>query len=382
MKAHRPVLAAVLSLSLLAAACGSDSKSASTTAAPATTAGTATTVAGSTPGTATADTAAGTTPAGTTPGDTTAPGTADSSKFSWVMVTDQAGLGDQGFNDLGKAGIDEAASTLGGTSQAIESTEQAQYVPNLQQAVENGASLTVGIGFLITDAMVEVATEKKDADFVLIDAVAADADGTPLPNVASITFKEQEGAYLAGIIAAKTTKSKKIGFIGGIEIPPVVRFLTGFKEGVASVDPSVTVDVSYAGAFDDPTKVKELAAGYYDNGDDIVFEVAGAGGLGAYEEAKSRGPGFWVIGTDTCKDQLAPNNFLTSATKDVQGSVFREAKAVADGTFKGGSFNLGLADKAVGVCQKTFSTLPADVQTAVNNAAAAIADGSLTVSEK
>jgi basic membrane protein A len=295
------------------------------------------------------------------------------------MVTDQAGLGDQGFNDLADAGIKQAASEIGGTAQAIESTEQAQYVPNLTQAVDDGASMTVGVGFLITDAMVEVATANPKAKFVMIDAVAADSAGTPLTNVASVTFKENEGAYLAGIIAGKTTKSNKVGFVGGLEIPPVVRFLKGFEAGMKSVNPSATLDTAYVGGFDDPAKTKELAAGYYDAGADIVFEVAGAGGLGAYEEAKGRGPGHWVIGTDTCKDQLAPANFLTSATKDVSGAVVKEAHAVADGTFKGGSVSLGLADNAVGVCQKTFPSLPADVQSAVNDASKAIAGGSITV---
>jgi basic membrane protein A len=350
----RHTLGGVLLASLLvAAACGGDdSGAADTTAAPADTSASSTSPAGS---------------------------AAPAGDFSWVMVTDQAGLGDQGFNDLAYAGIQSAASEIGGKAQAIESTEQAQYVPNLTQAVEDGASLTVGVGFLITDAMVEVATANPDANFVMIDAVAADDAGTPLPNVASVTFKENEGAYLAGIIAGKTTKTNKIGFVGGLEIPPVVRFLKGFEAGLASVNPDATMDVAYVGGFDDPAKAKELTAGYYDAGADIVFEVAGAGGLGAYEEAKSLGPDHWVIGTDTCKDQLAPDNFLTSATKDVSGTVLKEAHAVADGTFEGGAVSLGLADDAVGVCDTTFSSLPADVQSAVTDAKVAIADGSITV---
>jgi basic membrane protein A len=364
MKTRQPLLAGMLGLSLIAAsACGSD-KDSSSSSSPSSSSSAATTTAAGSPSSA--------------PGSAPAAG----GDFKWIMVTDQAGLGDQGFNDLGNAGIEEAAATLGGTAQTIESSEQAQYVPNLQQAVSGGATMTVGIGFLITDAIVEVASASPDSKFVLIDAVAADEAGTPLPNVASITFKEQEGAYLAGIIAAKTTKTKKIGFIGGIEIPPVVRFLTGFKAGVESVDPSITIDVAYVGAFDDPTKTKELAAGDYDSDHDIVFEVAGAGGLGAYEEAKSRGEGFWVVGTDTCKDALAPDNFLTSATKDVKGAVVREATAVADGSFEGGAFNLGLADDAVGVCDATFGSLPQDVQDLVNTARTAIGDGTVTVPDQ
>ena len=226
--------------------------------------------------------------------DTTA--AAGGGDYRWVMVTDQAGLGDQGFNDLAFAGVTQAAEELGGEAEAIESSEQAQYVPNLQQAVDSGATMTVGVGFLIVDAMVEVAQANPDARFVLIDAVAADEAGAPLPNVQSVTFREQEGAYLIGIIAGMTTKTNKIGFAGGLEIPPVVRFLRGFEQGLASVNPEATVEVAYVGNFEDPAATKELASGFYDSGADIVFEVAGLGGLGAYEEATERGAGFWVMG--------------------------------------------------------------------------------------
>jgi basic membrane protein A len=335
-------------LATTAAACGS-SKAATTTAA-------ATTIAGAT-------------------GSTAAGGKA----FSWTMVTDQAGLGDKGFNDLAYAGIKKAASDLGGKAQAIESTEQAQYVPNLEQSVADGASMTVGVGFLLTDALVKVATEKPDAKFVSIDSDVLGADKKPIPNVASVTFKENEGAYLAGIIAGKTTKTNKIGFVGGLEIPPVVRFLKGFQAGVASVNPAATVSIAYVGGFTDPVKTKSLAGADYDAGADIVFEVAGGGGLGAYEEAKARGKGFWVIGTDTCKEALAPDNFLTSATKDVSGAVFKEAKAVADGTFKGGLYSLGLKDGGVGVCQDNFASLPSGVQAAVKTATTAVSNGTITV---
>jgi basic membrane protein A len=328
----------LLALVLLAAACGSDTKK-TTGAAPA----------------------------------------SGTKSYKWVMVTDQAGLGDQGFNDLAYAGIKAAAKDLGGTGKAIESSEQAQYVPNLQQAVDDGASLVVGVGFLITDALVEVAQQSPKAHFVSIDNVAADKSGTPLANVLSVTFKENEGAYLAGIIAGMTTKANKIGFVGGLEIPPVVRFLKGFQAGLKSVNPKATMNVAYAGGFGDAAKVKALTAGYYDDGADIVFEVAGAGGLGAYQEAKARGANHWVIGTDTCKDALAPANFLTSATKDVAGAVEREAKAVADGTFKGGTDNLGLAENSVGVCQKTFGSLSKSIQDAVTKATADIKSGAVTV---
>ena len=313
----------------------------------------------------------------TTAGPTTTK--APAKNYKWVMVTDQAGLGDKGFNDLAKAGVDQCASQLGGTAQAIQSAEQAQYVPNLEQAVAGGATMTVGVGFLIQDAMAEVAIAHPDAKFVLIDAVATDKNKQPLPNVQSVQFKENEGAYLAGIIAGMTTKKNRFGFVGGIEIPPVVRFLTGFKAALKAVNPQARVDVAYVGSFNDPTKVKETANGFYDAGADVVFEVAGAGGLGAYEAAKPRGKGFWVMGTDTCKQQLAPDNYLTSATKDVKGAVVKAGQQVVGGTFKGGIANLGLAEDAVGVCDATFSSLPQSIQDAVTKARADIKSGKIVV---
>ena len=377
MRRSRGAVALLLGglLTTTAAACGSD-KAATTTAAAATTtasaAATSAASSGAIPGSTTATAGAST---AVSTGATAAGGKA----FSWTMVTDQAGLGDKGFNDLAYAGLNKAAADLGGKAHAIESSEQAQYVPNLQQAVDDGATMTVGIGFLLTDALVQVATEKPNAKFVSIDSDVLGPDKKPIPNVASVTFKENEGAYLAGIIAGKTTKTNKIGFVGGLEIPPVVRFLKGFQAGVASVNPAATVSIAYVGGFTDPVKTKSLASADYDAGADIVFEVAGGGGLGAYEEAKARGKGFWVIGTDTCKEALAPDNFLTSATKDVSGAVYTEAKAVADGTFKGGLISLGLKDGGVGVCQDNFASLQADVQAAVKTATTAVSNGSITV---
>jgi basic membrane protein A len=235
--------------------------------------------------------------------------------------------------------------------------------------------------------MHQVASQNRNAKFVLIDAVAADNNGTPNnfsddkpdPNVQSVLFKENEGAYLAGIIAGMTTKAHHYGFVGGIEIPPVVRFLVGFRAALKSVDPRAKVDVTYVGSFSDPAKVKEVTTGYYDRGADIVFEVAGAGGLGAYEAAKERGSGVWVMGTDTCKNQLAPDQYLTSATKDVQGSVFKAAQEVGNGTFKGGVVTYGLAQNGVGVCQATFGKLPSKIQDAVKKYEGRIKSGQLNV---
>ena len=307
----------------------------------------------------------------------------DGSGHRWVMVTDQAGLGDKGFNDLALAGITRAAEDFGGTAHVIDSTEPVQYVPNLQQAVDDGASLTVGVGFLITDALEEVAQANADSAFVLIDSVADDTrgpePGEPLPNVQSVLFAEHEAAYLAGIVAGMTTVTGRIGFVGGMQIPPVLRFLSGLRQGVASVNAAAEVTASWVGAFNDPATGRELSAEALDDGADILVEGAGLSGLGVYEAIRERGSGRWVIGTDTCKNLLAPDNHLTDATKDVAGAVFRAAQQVADGTFTGGVATLGLEGDFVGVCEDTFDDLPAEIRDAVNAAAAAIKSGEIEV---
>ncbi|HXJ63484.1 MAG TPA: BMP family ABC transporter substrate-binding protein [Actinomycetota bacterium] len=369
--------AVVAVFAMVLAACGSDNGGGGGT----TTAGGSTSGGGTTSGGATSG--GGTTSGGATSGG----GASKNADNLWYMVTDQAGLGDKGFNDLAYAGVQQAATELGGTAKVIESTEQAQYVPNLEQAVASGATMTTGVGFLIADAMHQVASEHPDSKFVLIDAVSADNNGTPddftddIPdaNVQSVQFKENEGAYLAGIIAGMTSKTHHYGFVGGLEIPPVVRFLVGFQAALKTVDPQAKVDVTYVGSFSDPAKTKEVTTGYYDSGADIVFEVAGAGGLGAYAAAKEKGPGVWVMGTDTCKNQLAPDEYLTSATKDVQGSVFKAEQEVANGTFKGGVVTYGLAEDGVGVCDKTFGDLPQNIQDAVNSYSDQIKSGAITV---
>jgi len=303
--------------------------------------------------------------------------TESADEFVWTMVTDQAGLGDKGFNDLAKLGIDQSAEELGGKAQVLQSSDQSQYVTNLQQAISTGSTVTTAVGFLLADAIVEVAQANPDELFTIIDSEALDEAGTPLPNVAGVLFKEQEAAFLAGIVAGLTTESDTIGFVGGMEIPAVQRFYSGFAAGIESVNPDATVTAAYVGSFADSAKAKELALGFYDQGADIVMDVAGGGGIGVFDAAKQLGDGHWVVSTDTCKVDLAPDNFLTSAVKDVAGAVLRENTAAAEGTFEGGTVTLGLADGGVGLCQENIDSLSSDILTVVDTATTAISDGTL-----
>ncbi len=259
-----------------------------------------------------------------------------------TMVTDTAGLGDQNFNDLANKGGTQAATELGVDWRVIESIDQAAYVPNLTAAAENG-DVIVGVGFLLLEAITEVALQFPDKSFVLIDA-ASDA-----PNVQGVSFKEDQLGFLAGVMAGKVTKTNKIGVIDGIRIPPVFRYEVGFVAGVKSVNPAAEVIIDVTGVFNDPPLGKITAAAQFNQGCDIVFPIAGATGTGAYAAAAELNkPGeIWVVGVDAPQDHLAPGYELCVVNKGVDFAVFQSLKQVVDGNFTPGAITYDLASGGI-----------------------------------
>ena len=260
-----------------------------------------------------------------------------------TMVTDTNGLGDQNFNDLANRGGSKAAEDLGIDWRVIESADQAAYVPNLIAAAEQG-QLAVAVGFLLTDAVTEVAAQFPDKSFVLIDSVV---EGD---NVRSVLFKEDQLGYLAGIIAGKTTKTNKIGVIDGVRIPPVQRYEVGFVAGVKSVNPDAEVLIEVTGTFEDPNLGKTVAAAQFNAGVDIVFPIAGATGTGAYAAASelNRMGEIWVIGVDTTQDHLAPGYELCVVNKGVDLAVYDGCQQTADDVFETGIITYDLASGRIG----------------------------------
>ncbi len=259
-----------------------------------------------------------------------------------TMVTDTAGLGDQNFNDLGYKGLLQAEADFSITQNVIESQDQAAFIPNMTQAAEQ-ADLSIAVGFLLTDAVTQVASQYPDSSFLIIDSVS---EGD---NVLSVTFKEHEGAFLAGIVAGLTTTTNRIGVVGGQKIPPVVRYVVGFQAGVQSANPEATVEVAYADTFGDPALGKEFTLAQYNAGADIVFPVAGATGIGSFDAAKEKGLGFWVIAADTDQQQLGAPYQLCVVDKRVDVAVYDGVEAVVNDSFEGGIANLGLAEDGVGL---------------------------------
>lgn len=289
-----------------------------------------------------------------------------------TMVTDTAGLGDQNFNDLAKRGLDRAAAELGIEGKVLESTEAADFVPNLTQAAET-SDLVVGVGFLLTDAITTVAEQYPDSRFLLIDSMPSEERA----NVESALFREHEGGFLGGVVAGLMTETDKIGILGGQDIPPVERYEVGFRAGIEAVNPDAEVVVTYTDTFGDPALGKEQSLALYDQDVDIILPIAGATGIGTFEAAKER-PGTFVIAGDTDQSQLGPDQQLAAITKGVDTAVFEASREVVEDRFDGGILDLGLANDGMGLVTPG-DKVPADVLAVVEQYRQAIIDGEIAV---
>jgi basic membrane protein A len=258
------------------------------------------------------------------------------------MVTDVGGLGDHSFNDSAYAGLQRAQRELGVVTTVLESSSAADYQVNMTVLANKEFDEIFAIGFLMAEDVSEVASRYTTRHFGIIDAVV------DLPNVTSVTFKEEEGSFLAGALAAMTTKTKTIAFLGGVDIPLLRKFEAGYTAGAREIDPSVKVLVKYVGSFEDVASGKELAQVLFDEGADIIYVAAGKAGLGAIGAAKQR-PGTFIIGVDSDQDALAPGTILTSMVKRVDIGVFRVCAALAHHRHLPSHLVLGLAQGGVGL---------------------------------
>ena len=288
-------------------------------------------------------------------------------KTKAAIVTDTGGVDDKSFNQSAWEGLQDwgkehnLSKDKGFTY--FQSTSEADYANNLQQAA-GSYNLIFGVGFALHNAVEEAAKDHSDLNYVLIDDVIKDQK-----NVASVTFADNEAAYLAGVAAAKTTKTKQVGFVGGIESEVISRFAAGFKAGVESVDPSIKVQVDYAGSFGDAAKGKTIAAAQYAAGADIVYQVAGGTGAGVFAEAKY-----------TSKDGKESNFVLVSTLKQVGTTVKDIANKAEKGEFPGGQVIVySLKDKGVDLA---VTNLSEEGKKAVEDAKAKILDGSVKIPEK
>lgn len=299
--------------------------------------------------------------------------------FKVAMVTDIGGLGDKSFNDAAYDGLKKLNKDLGAEIKVVESSKMEDYVPNLKSLADQKYDMIWAIGFLMKDALTEVAKIYPDQKFGIID------ESVELPNVVSVLFKEQEGSFLVGVIAGIDSKKKKVGFVGGMEFPLIQKFEAGFKAGVKTVAPKTKIYTAYAGSFNDAAKGKELAlAQFTAYGADIVYQAAGATGLGIIAAAKEKGKGFWAIGVDKCQHAQGIVNkkdyVLACMVKRVDVGVYKATKDAIDGNFKGGKLiEYGLSEDGVGVCDNTKRTASKKALTKVEQFKKKIIDGSLVV---
>jgi basic membrane protein A len=264
------------------------------------------------------------------------------------MVTDIGGLGDKSFNDSAYRGLTEAKTRLGAEIQVLQSKSAADYQPNLTVLADEEYDEIFAIGFLMSEDLAQVANTYPRRNFAIVDAVV------DRPNVTSITFREQDGSFLAGALAAMMTKTKTIAFLGGMDIPLLRKFEAGFSAGAREIDPHVNVLVKYVGSFDDVASGKELAGVLFDQHADIVFAAAGKSGLGAFDQVRDR-TGDYVIGVDADQDGIVPGKVLTSMIKKVDVAVFRISQDTLSQKIPSGTLSLGLADGAIGLSDFTYT---------------------------
>jgi basic membrane protein A and related proteins len=254
------------------------------------------------------------------------------------LVFDVGGRGDKSFNDGAYRGLERAKQELGVDFEYIEPGPGADREAALRQlANRDEISLILGIGFIFTDDITNIAIEFPNKKFACIDYTYDPLK--PLPsNLVALNFKEEEGSFLVGALAALVTKSNAVGFIGGMQSPLIKKFEVGYVKGAHYVNPKCEVFIAYAGvsgdAFKNPGKGKELALGQYSRGADIIYHASGVTGLGVIEAARVEKK--LVIGVDSDQYHEAPGYILTSMTKVVDNSVFETIKQVKDGTFHGG----------------------------------------------
>ncbi|WP_338754092.1 BMP family protein [Bacillus sp. FJAT-52991] len=316
-------------------------------------------------------------------------------QFTVAMVTDVGGVDDKSFNQSAWEGLQAFGKENGlekGTDgfDYIQSKSDTDYKTNLNTAVRNQFDLIYGIGYKLQPAIEEVAKQRPDSQFAIVDSEIKGID-----NVASITFKDHEGSFLVGVVAGLTTKSDKVGFIGGTDSDLINKFAGGFEAGVKAVNPKAEVKIEFAGAFDKADKGQQMASAMYSSGIDVIYHAAGATGNGVFTEAKGlkqKDPSkdYWVIGVD--RDQAEEgkvnvngkemNVTLTSMVKRVDVAVQDLATKAKDGKFPGGEvIAYGLEDGAVGIAP-TQDNVSDEAKKAVDEWAEKIKSGEVKVPEK
>jgi basic membrane protein A and related proteins len=285
------------------------------------------------------------------------------------VVFDLGGRGDKSFNDGAYLGAERAEKELGVRVRFIEPGEGSDRESGLRLLAAEGMDLVIGVGFIFTDDLTQLAREYPNTKFAGVDySVATDKDGKVIPppnNLAALKFREEQGSYLVGALAALVGKSKTVGFVGGMDSPLIKKFEAGYEAGVHKVCPDCKVLAQYVGvtpeAFRNPGKGKEIALAQYQQGANVIFHASGSSGLGVFEAARQTNK--LAIGVDADQYGEAPGYVLSSMVKGVDNAVFDAIRREKDGTFTGGIDQYGLAEGGVGYIydKNNEKLIPSDV---------------------
>jgi basic membrane protein A len=310
------------------------------------------------------------------------------------IVFDIGGKNDRSFNAAAWEGVKRARQELGVCVNDVEPGNPTSIEPAMRAFAEKNFDLVVGVGFAQGPIMQKVATDFPNVKFAIVDGVIFEADGkTPKSNVASLVFREHEGSYLVGMIAASKSKSGVLGFVGGMDIPLIHKFETGYEEGARAVNPNVRVLDNYVGvsdsAWNNPGKGKELALSQIEKGADVIFTAAGNSGLGAFDAVEQYGRNAqgeankFVIGVDSNQNMVKPGFVLTSMVKRVDNAVYDVVKEVLDGKFEGGFHVFGLDKDGVAYAMddNNKALIPDDVIKRVEESKAKIVGGEIKVTD-
>ncbi|MBV9209741.1 MAG: BMP family ABC transporter substrate-binding protein [Acidobacteria bacterium] len=303
----------------------------------------------------------------------------DKSKIHVGIVFDIGGKDDRSFNAAAWEGARRASKDFPIVLRDVEPGDPTSIEPAMRAFAERGYDLIIGVGFAQGPIMERVAKDYPNLKFAIIDFVVEQ------PNVASLVFKEHEGSYLVGMIAAKKSQTNTIGFIGGMDIGLIHRFATGYEEGAKSVNPNIRVIVNYVGvtdsAWNNPGKGKELAEAQIGKGADVIFTAAGNSGLGAFDAVEQRNK--FVIGVDSNQNWVKPGFVLTSMVKRVDNAVYQIIKDKVAGKFEGGLHVYGLDNEGVGYAMDQYNEklIPPDVIKDVEAAKQKIINHEITVTD-
>ncbi|MBP7415384.1 MAG: BMP family ABC transporter substrate-binding protein [Pyrinomonadaceae bacterium] len=315
-------------------------------------------------------------------------------KIKVGIVFDIGGKNDRSFNAAAWEGVKRAQQDLDICLYDVEPGNPTSIEPAMRAFAEKNFDLIFGVGFAQGPIMQKVANDYPNIKFAIVDGVIFEADGkTPKVNVASLVFREHEGSYLVGVIAASKSKTGVLGFLGGMDIPLIHRFETGYEEGARSVNPNIKVIDNYVGvtdgAWNNPGKGKELSLAQIEKGADVIFTAAGNSGLGAFDAVEQYGrdsngqANKFVIGVDSNQNGVKPGFVLTSMVKRVDNACYNVIVEVLGGKFEGGFHVFGLDKDGVAYAMddNNKALIPADVIAKAEEARRKIVAGEIKVTD-